>query len=535
MLPGTVGSAQEDLDSAKEDELEQLLWQVARGQVSISAAVDFLETEPEQDLAEKRGARRWSNQTRALAKPTLTTLAPAQAIQRSKAPQCAQVVVEAYEENDPLCAGCRVRDHQLKALAKALQGLANAALSLSGLSLPKQELARLVLDHCSPCSHLEVGIGTLCASLHAAVKDSQRQEPKEWASAMSLCVSLLCLFPAVDLVFSEALPPSKVTPLRDPSPIAAAERDIGGLSPTRFPRARPVAPYQDSDRVQFHDLQVSGVEVEVQRSPNSTPAALLRMPELSPQPRPSPPRSPRRAASPYELATRGPHRAEPDRTLEDAAGAWIQRSAPKPTQRAELLFDLPQPFEAPPLLPKPQGRASPHQAPHEAMAAKALRHQAPHEEPLPAAEPAAEVPATDAPPTDANVAGSQSDVALADHSIPTPLPVASGSGTQKADHSAPAAKATTLVTADEEGVHLASHPQPAARKTVSLGDLPETHGSTDGQAPQKMERQNARSLSVFASLPGYTKEFASCAGLEITPQELAARASPSAGIWFRGL
>lgn len=327
MLPGTVGSAQEDLDSAKEDELEQLLWQVARGQVSISAAVDFLETEPEQDLAEKRGARRWSNQTRALAKPTLTTLAPAQAIQRSKAPQCAQVVVEAYEENDPLCAGCRVRDHQLKALAKALQGLANAALSLSGLSLPKQELARLVLDHCSPCSHLEVGIGTLCASLHAAVKDSQRQEPK---------------------VFSEALPPSKVTPLRDPSPIAAAERDIGGLSPTRFPRARPVAPYQDSDRVQFHDLQVSGVEVEVQRSPNSTPAALLRMPELSPQPRPSPPRSPRRAASPYELATRGPHRAEPDRTLEDAAGAWIQRSAPKPTQRAELLFDLPQPFEAPP-------------------------------------------------------------------------------------------------------------------------------------------------------------------------------------------
>ncbi|CAE7630448.1 pol, partial [Symbiodinium sp. KB8] len=145
------------------------------------------------------------------------------------------------------------------------------------------------------------------------------------------------------------------------------------------------------------------------------------------------------------------------------------------------------------------------------------------------------VPATDATPTDANVSESQPDVALADHGIPAPLPAPSrreshevavapdklGTDASGPDRSAPAPKATTLVSADEEGAHLA----PAARKTVSLGDLPETQSSADGQAPQKMERQNARSLSVFASLPGYTKEFASSAGLEISPAHI----SPSAG------
>ena len=45
-----------------------------------------------------------------------------------------------------------------------------------------------------------------------------------------------------------------------------------------------------------------------------------------------------------------------------------------------------------------------------------------------------------------------------------------------------------------------------ARKLSDEGDLPNTHGSSDGQAPQKMERQSARSLSVFASLPGYTRK-----------------------------
>ncbi|CAJ1449069.1 unnamed protein product, partial [Effrenium voratum] len=338
-----------------QDDLELVLQQVATGELSLSAALGVLEAEPEPDPAHWQVASKSQRGEAQVAKrrPEAEKRREPRQLEVAREPKrpeakdiaSAPLLVEAYEDLDPFCKGCRVQKMQLKALADQMSALGRAVVGLAGKQPSSQELSLLVLSQCSPCSHLDLGLGTLCASLQSAVNLKAQHSPEPRQAPPE---------PKVEAVKSSLLDPQPAPPRPSNSEMQSARL------------ARPLPPSVQDDTVRFHNFSVEGGAVEVLRFPAAAPCpALLRMPQLS-----GSSGSGARAASrskspkltPYELHVKPPQREEPESLTSQAGDAYPARQAPRPTQCAEVLEDVWPPSEQLPVVrraSRPEQRIAP--------------------------------------------------------------------------------------------------------------------------------------------------------------------------------
>lgn len=183
----------------------------------------------------------------------------------------------------------------------------------------------------SPCSHLDVALGTCCASLRTlAAREAKREAPEAPPSPAAAPA-------AVARVALDGLP---------------APQSLAPRSPRVLAASKPLPPFVEDNQVRFHDLQVHRA-VEALRAPSAAPSGqLLRMPELlGARGRPVG-GSPRR--TPYEEVMSAGRLPEPP-APEDATVAL--RQSCRPTQRAEAL-------ERPPMGTEGEKRPAERLVPH---------------------------------------------------------------------------------------------------------------------------------------------------------------------------